>query len=133
MRSGKVKKQLRGCQPTETSNGQVQKPDSLIWLCRKKNSPEKPSRDDYAALVEMTSPPETGDQGADVSAITITKIYAGGICCPSETPLIMNILQPLPGVLEVRVQAYRPLGLLRLSSDVQVVTCGFCIDYHIVR
>lgn len=40
---------------------------------------------------------------ADVSndAITVTKIYASGICCPSEVPLIINILRPMPGVAEV--------------------------------
>lgn len=31
-----------------------------------------------------------------------TKLYVDGICCPSEVPLITNILTKLPGVLRVR-------------------------------
>ena len=55
--------------------------------------------------MEVATPPETGDESAgDISAaVIVTKIYAGGICCPSEVPLITNILQPMPGVLEVRL------------------------------
>lgn len=36
------------------------------------------------------------DRGATV------KIYATGICCPSEVPLITRLLTPLPGVIKVR-------------------------------
>jgi len=38
----------------------------------------------------------SGDRDATV------KIYATGICCPSEVPLITRILAPLPGVSKVR-------------------------------
>ena len=41
------------------------------------------------------------DTDVSNNAITVTKIYASGICCPSEVPLIINILRPLPGVSEV--------------------------------
>lgn len=27
-----------------------------------------------------------------------TRIYAGGICCPSEVPLILRMLEPMAGV-----------------------------------
>ncbi|CAL8460942.1 g473 [Coccomyxa elongata] len=37
------------------------------------------------------------DRGATV------KIYATGICCPSEVPLITRLLTPLPGVIKVDV------------------------------
>ena len=30
-------------------------------------------------------------------------MYVSGICCPSEVPIIQNILSPLPGVFEVNV------------------------------
>jgi hypothetical protein len=32
----------------------------------------------------------------------LTKIYAAGICCPSEVPLITNILARLPGIIKVQ-------------------------------
>ncbi len=55
-----------------------------------------------------------------------TKIYAGGICCPSEVPLIHRILTPMPGVLKVRLLAFFSLlrhivllkGSAMLSEDV---------------
>ena len=31
-----------------------------------------------------------------------TRIYAEGICCPSEVPLIRRILQPMAGVTQAR-------------------------------
>ena len=31
-----------------------------------------------------------------------TRIYAGGICCPSEVPLILRMLEPLAGVTQAR-------------------------------
>ncbi len=40
-----------------------------------------------------------------------TKIYAAGICCPSEVPLIKNLLTPLPGVAKVIL---REQGLLEV-------------------
>ncbi|CAL8464237.1 g3772 [Coccomyxa elongata] len=76
---------------------------------RKKGSPEKPFRAAYEPLVEEgVAPPFGGvrrpdETGVSNDAITVTKIYASGICCPSEVPLIINILRPLPGVAEVEV------------------------------
>ncbi|KAK9829953.1 hypothetical protein WJX72_008845 [[Myrmecia] bisecta] len=40
---------------------------------------------------------------AESEAVVISKIYAAGICCPSEVPLISNLLSPLPGVHKVEV------------------------------
>ena len=45
------------------------------------------------------------DAGADISAgaePVTTRIYAEGICCPSEVPLIRRILEPMAGVAQVR-------------------------------
>jgi hypothetical protein len=55
-----------------------------------------------------------------------SKIYAGGICCPSEVPLIHRILTPMPGVLKVRLVAFlslfRKFTLLKGSECCQ--RCG---------
>lgn len=42
-----------------------------------------------------------------------TKVYAGGICCPMEVPLIESLLSPLPGVFQVRI------GRARMQRDLQ--------------
>lgn len=41
-------------------------------------------------------------QGTPVSDETIeTRIYAAGVCCPMEVPLVEKLLTPLPGVQKV--------------------------------
>lgn len=41
------------------------------------------------------------DEAARGEPIT-TRIYAEGICCPNEIPLILRMLEPLAGVTQVR-------------------------------
>lgn len=103
------------------------------WLHRKKGSPEKPLRAAYEPLVEENAatpfdgvrrPDETG---ITTDAITVTKIYASGICCPSEVPLIINILRPLPGVAEVSCappDGNRATTRARGSVRVQLTFCN---------
>lgn len=33
--------------------------------------------------------------------LATTRVYASGICCPMEVPLIERLLKPLPGVVQV--------------------------------
>lgn len=42
-------------------------------------------------------------QEADPSVAITTRIYTAGICCPSEVPIIHNVLRQLPGVHHVDV------------------------------
>lgn len=39
--------------------------------------------------------------GAAAGPLAVTKIYAAGICCPMEVPLVEKLLSPLPGVAKV--------------------------------
>lgn len=41
------------------------------------------------------------DRIDDIDKQVTTRIYVGGICCPSEVGIIEHILTPLPGVLKV--------------------------------
>jgi len=39
--------------------------------------------------------------GAAAGPLSVTKLYAAGICCPMEVPLVEKLLSPLPGVAKV--------------------------------
>jgi hypothetical protein len=84
--------------------------------CRKR-TPEKPLLEDQETFEGLQASQEPAQPSADAHAaarghgtpdahdstgVTVTRIYAGGICCPSEVPLITNILQPMQGVLKAR-------------------------------
>jgi Zn2+/Cd2+-exporting ATPase len=69
--------------------------------CRRKgpsehSSPEKPL---------LPQPCHHGHEHVSVSHedVVTTRIYAGGVCCPMEIPVVDSVLSRLPGILEVRV------------------------------
>lgn len=59
-----------------------------------------------------------------MGCLTTTRLYAAGICCPAEAPLIHNILEPLPGE-----DFCPPMPLRCLLSDCHhtcPLVCCFC-------
>jgi hypothetical protein len=52
-----------------------------------------------------------GQNGTAGDAIATTRIFAEGICCPSEVPLIRRILEPLAGVSQASITQPRSCDL----------------------
>lgn len=72
------------------------------------------------------------EDGASGDRDATVKIYATGICCPSEVPLITRILAPLPGVSKVRsLQLLRCIAEMfwRMLFQVDVLPGG-CSCHH---
>jgi len=69
------------------------------------------------------------EAGAEAAPLT-TRIYAEGICCPSEVPLIHRILEPMAGVSLVGIRAKSPplpaQGLEPTESSVCVYSTVHC-------
>ena len=72
--------------------------------------------------------------GADIKCVVVpagggplatTRVYAGGICCPMEVPLIERLLRPLPGVVQVPVCSATVLLSFSQSARHAVCQCGW--------
>ncbi|GAB4817246.1 hypothetical protein N2152v2_004292 [Parachlorella kessleri] len=55
----------------------------------------------------------THSEEGDPHVLADTKIFAAGICCPSEVPIIHNVLDKLPGVHQVEVAVVTRTVLVR--------------------
>ncbi len=58
------------------------------------------------------APGATSSSDGGISSLVTTRVYAAGICCAMEVPLVQGTLRRLPGVHSVSA----PFPLASLSS-----------------